>query len=29
MERYRKLPYVGTLKETGREEDREAVGEDR
>jgi len=29
MERYQSLPYFGTLKETGREEDREIAGEDR
>ena len=29
MERYQRLPYFGTLKETGREEDREIPGEDR
>jgi len=29
MERYQKLPYFGTLKEKGREEDRETAGEDR
>jgi len=28
MERYQKLPYFGTLKETGREKDRETAGED-
>jgi hypothetical protein len=28
MERYQKLPYFGTLKEAGREEDREIAGED-
>jgi len=29
MERYERLPYFGTLWETGREEDRETAGEDR
>jgi hypothetical protein len=29
MERYQRLAYVGTLRETGREEDRETAGEDR
>jgi len=29
MEKYQKLPYFGTLKETGREEDRKTAGEDR
>jgi len=29
MERYQKLPYLGTLRETGGEEDRETAGEDR
>ena len=29
MERYQVLHYFGTLKETGREEDREIDGEDR
>jgi len=29
MERYQRLPYSGTLRETGREEDRETAGEDR
>ena len=29
MERYQRLPYFGTLRETGREEDREIAGEDR
>ena len=29
MERYQRLPYSGTLRETGREEDRETGGEDR
>jgi len=28
MERYQRLPYFGTLRETGREEDQEAAGED-
>jgi hypothetical protein len=28
MERYQKLPYFGTLKEAGREEDRRIAGED-
>jgi hypothetical protein len=28
MERYQRLPYFGTLKETGREEDQEIAGED-
>ena len=28
MERYQRLPYFGTLRETGREEDRETAGED-
>ena len=28
MERYQKLSYFGTLRETGREEDREIAGED-
>jgi hypothetical protein len=28
MERYERLPYFGTLRETGREEDREITGED-
>jgi len=27
MERYQRLPYSGTLRETGREEDRETAGE--
>jgi len=29
MERYQRLPYFGTLRETGREEDREITGDDR
>jgi len=29
MERYQRLPYFGTLRETGREEDQEMAGEDR
>jgi hypothetical protein len=29
MERYQRLPYFGTLRETGREEYREKAGEDR
>jgi hypothetical protein len=29
MERYQKLPYFGTLREAGREEDRETAAEDR
>jgi len=29
MERYQRLPYFGTLREAGREEDREIAGEDR
>jgi hypothetical protein len=29
MERYQKLPYFGTVRETGRKEDREISGEDR
>jgi hypothetical protein len=29
MERYQRLPYFGTLREIGREEDRETAGEDR
>jgi len=29
MERYERLPYFGTLRERGREEDREIAGEDR
>jgi len=28
MERYQKLPYFGTLRERGREEDLETAGED-
>jgi len=28
MERYQRLPYFGTLRETGREEDQETAGED-
>jgi len=28
MERYQRLPYFGTLRETGREEDQETNGED-
>jgi len=28
MERYQRLPYFGTLRETGREEVREIAGED-
>jgi hypothetical protein len=28
MEKYERLPYFGTLKETGREEDRKTAGED-
>jgi hypothetical protein len=28
MERYQRLHYFGTLKERGREEDREIAGED-
>jgi hypothetical protein len=28
MEKYQRLPYFGTLKETGREEDRKTAGED-
>jgi hypothetical protein len=28
MERYQRLPYFGTLRETGREKDREIAGED-
>jgi hypothetical protein len=28
MERYQRLPYFGTLRETGREEDREIAGEE-
>jgi hypothetical protein len=29
MERYQSLLYFGTLRETGRKEDRETAGEDR
>jgi hypothetical protein len=29
MEKYQRLPYFGTLKETGREEDGKTAGEDR
>ena len=29
MEKYQRLPCLGTLRETGREEDREIAGEDR
>jgi len=29
MERYQRLPHFGTLRETGREEDREIPEEDR
>jgi len=29
MEKYQRLPYFGTLKETGIEEDRKTAGEDR
>jgi hypothetical protein len=29
MERYQRLPYFGTLRETGSEEDQETAGEDR
>jgi len=29
MERYQRLPYFGTLREAGREEDQEIAGEDR
>ena len=29
MEIYQRLPYFGTLRETGKEEDREIAGEDR
>jgi len=29
MERYQRLPFFGTLKETGREADQEIAGEDR
>jgi hypothetical protein len=28
MEKYQRLPYSGTLKETGREEDSKTAGED-
>jgi hypothetical protein len=28
MERYQRLPYIGTLRETGREEDQETGEED-
>jgi hypothetical protein len=28
MERYQRLPYFGTLRETGREEDQETAGKD-
>jgi hypothetical protein len=28
MEKYQKLPYNGTLREAGREEDQKIVGED-
>jgi hypothetical protein len=28
MERYQRLPYFGTLRETGREKDQETAGED-
>jgi len=28
MEKYQRLPYFGTFKETGREEDRKTAGED-
>jgi hypothetical protein len=28
MEKYQRLPYFGTLKETGREEDRKTAAED-
>jgi len=28
MEKYQRLPYSRTLRETGREEDRETAGED-
>jgi hypothetical protein len=28
MERYQRLPYFGTLRETGREVDQETAGED-
>jgi len=29
MERYQRVPYFGTLRETGREKDREIAGGDR
>jgi len=29
MEKYQRLPYFGTLKETGKEEDRKTDGENR
>jgi len=29
MEKYQRLPYFGTLKETGREEERKTAGEER
>jgi hypothetical protein len=29
MERYQRLPYFGTLRETGREVDQETAGDDR
>jgi len=29
MQKYQRLPYFGTLKETGREEDRKTAEEDR
>jgi hypothetical protein len=29
MEKYQRRPYFGTLKETGREEERKTAGEDR
>jgi hypothetical protein len=29
MERYQRLPYFGTLRVTGREDDQETAGEDR
>jgi len=29
MERYQRRPYLGTLREIGREEDRKTAGEDR
>jgi hypothetical protein len=28
MEKYQRLPYFGTLKETGKEEDQKTAGED-